>query len=396
MFVHDNDYQLICNRFIPLSFSDTLPLSIYIHWPFCKSKCPYCDFNSHVRDNVDQTAMLSAYIKELHYFRHIIKNRPIRSIFFGGGTPSLASPYVIASIIDEIAQHYNLSSDTEITMEANPTSIESANFAELAKGGVNRISIGIQSLNSENLKFLGREHSVDESLKAIEIAAKHFKRYSLDFIYALPSQSIDNWLEELQQAHSLTNGHMSLYQLTIEKGTQFYKDFSQKKWMLPDDELAATFYEATGNFLREYNMYAYEVSNYAASGQECKHNLTYWHYDDYIGIGAGAHGRYTLEGTKYATQMLHKPEEWLAEVQNKGAALQQHYALTDTQAMEEKVMMGLRLKQGISDYHHLNGGKIAFLQQHNLLEFHDEHLRATNSGRLVLNSVLRYLLSDEN
>lgn len=372
------------------------PISLYIHWPFCKSKCPYCDFNSHVRDRIDQQSMLQAYLKELHYFKQMFEGRTISTIFFGGGTPSLAAPEVIAGIISEVHQSYNTASDIEITMEANPTSIEAANFAALAEAGVNRISIGIQSLQPDNLKFLGREHSPDESLRAIEIASHHFKRYSLDFIYTLPNQKIDDWMAELEQAYALSNGHLSLYQLTIEKGTKFYQDFKQKKWALPDDDQSVDFYTITNRFLQDKGLLAYEVSNYAHPGNECRHNLNYWNYGDYIGIGAGAHGRYTLGGVKHATQMYCNPEQWLAKVQENGVALQQSQALTANQMLEEKTIMGMRLNQGISSHHHLSPDKINFLCGHGLLVVDGDRLKATDSGRLVLNSVLGYLLTDED
>lgn len=340
--------------------------------------------------------MLSAYIKELHHFKQVLDGNVVKTIFFGGGTPSLASPQVIAGIIDEINKGYTIASDVEITMEANPTSIEAQNFAALADAGINRVSIGIQSFNQANLQFLGREHSVKESLEAIEIAKRYFKRYSLDLIYTLPQQQLDEWLLELEMAYNLANGHLSLYQLTIEKGTKFYQDFRQHKFSLPNDDLSVDFYTATNHFLLDKGMYAYEVSNYATPGQECQHNLTYWNYKDYVGIGAGAHGRYTFNNQKYATQMLHNPEQWLTSVQQNGSGLQQSYILTPMQTLEEQTMMGLRLSTGISQYHHINQDRISFLCAQGLLSIENNNLKATNTGRLVLNSVLGYLLAHED
>ncbi len=347
-------------------------------------------------DTADQDKMLQSYYKEIAYFAPMIAGRQVSTIFFGGGTPSLAYPRVIGNIIAYIAKQFNLASDVEITMEANPTSVEADNFKQLATLGINRVSLGIQSLRSDNLKFLGREHSVDEARQAIATAAKHFGKFSIDMIYTLPNQSLDDWLKELDEAQALASGHISLYQLTIEKGTRFYKDFLQQKFTMPEDDLAAQFYSQTTSALRGYGLPDYEVSNYAAPGNECRHNLNYWNYGDYIGIGAGAHGRYTHDGIKYATVMLHDPKSWLAAINEKGIALQESKPLTDYEAYTEKVIMGLRLSSGIDLDPRFNRARIDFLQDHNLIIVDNGKIITTDNGRLVLNSIIKYLLSDEN
>lgn len=371
------------------------PISLYIHWPFCKSKCPYCDFNSHVRDLIDHTSMISAYKKELDHFEEILKDRCINTIFFGGGTPSLAEPEVIHEILNHIYKKYNVSNTVEITMEANPTSIESEKFHSLSKSGINRISIGMQSLRDQNLKFLGREHSANEAINAVKTAYKYFNKLSLDFIYSLPKQTLSEWMEELNMIYQLSHGHLSLYQLTIEKGTKFYKDLKVEKFVMPTDEISEEMYISTSEFLEERGMIAYEVSNYASPGNECRHNLNYWNYGDYIGIGAGAHGRYTINGNKHATQMLSSPEAWLNAIEKEGVAFQQNYILSSTEAEKERVIMGMRLSSGITDYMFLNKKKIDFLESVNLVTTNNNSLKCTNRGRLVLNSIIQYL-TDEN
>lgn len=362
-------------------------ISIYIHWPFCKSKCPYCDFNSHVRSSIDENRWQKAYLKEIEYYKDILKNKYIKSIFFGGGTPSLAPTSIINSIIDALSPN----SDTEITLEANPTSIEASRFRDYKLAGVNRVSIGVQSLNPDYLKFLGREHSAKEALQAIELAKKYFDRYSFDLIYMLPNQSLSDWEKELTQALKFTAGHMSLYQLTIEKGTKFFSMYKKNAFTLPNDDTAADAYMLTNAIMEENRLPFYEVSNYAALGQECKHNLTYWKYQDYIGIGAGAHGRYACNQVKMATVNSYSPEEWLKNVEEKGNGLRSYEALSSAQEYEERIIMGLRLREGIEIGYFKNIEQVNSLIKQGLLQHKDNNIRATQQGILVLNSIINSL-----
>lgn len=324
-------------------------ISIYIHWPFCLSLCPYCDFNSHISDSIDHKLWLSAYKKEINYFAHKIKGRPVRSIFFGGGTPSLMRPEVVASIIEEIADIALVSEDTEITLEANPTSYEAKKFQGFKDAGINRVSIGIQSLNEDRLKFLGRKHSAEDAVNAISSATKLFDRYSFDLIYASENQSLQEWQSELKQALPLSGGHISLYQLTIEKGTPFYKLFHEGKLSLPQNDIAANMYEWTNQYLLENNYKRYEISNYAKIGDESIHNLCYWNYDEYIGIGAGAHSRlHNPNGEIQAVMMTHKPDIWLKKALEKGNGIQSKISLSQKEIVEEAFMMGTRLENGIA------------------------------------------------
>ncbi|MFO0109588.1 MAG: radical SAM family heme chaperone HemW, partial [Alphaproteobacteria bacterium] len=280
------------------------PLAIYIHWPFCKKKCPYCDFNSHVRDAIDAEGWRQALIRELLYWQPLTHNHRVTSIFFGGGTPSLMPPAILAALIDTVRESWNCAPDIEITMEANPTSVESVNFAAAAKAGVNRLSLGVQSLRPEALKFLGREHSESEARSAIALAAEHFPRYSFDLIYALPGQTLDAWKTELREALTYARGHLSLYQLTIEENTAFHHQYHHDQaFTLPEEALAAEMYELTQRIMGEAGLPAYEISNHAASGHESRHNLSYWRGESYLGIGAGAHGRLDIgDGVRLATR----------------------------------------------------------------------------------------------
>ena len=359
-----------------------------MHWPFCKSKCPYCDFNSHVRERVDQESWLDAYIKELDYYKDILQGNKITSLFFGGGTPSLAEPRVIEAIINKIA----VSSDTEITMEANPTSIEAQKFSQYAKAGVNRVSIGVQSFKPEQLKFLGREHSGAEAMRAIELAQKYFPRYSFDLIYSLPEQSLSEWQKELELALSLANGHLSLYQLTIEKGTRFFSDHKRKLFSMPDDDRSAEAFTLTNSIMEAHDMPPYEVSNYARSGQECQHNLNYWRYGDYLGVGPGAHGRYTnLDGAKLATIDHYSPEEWLNCVNAMGHGLKSEIVLTAEEVHQEAILMGLRLAEGISVLLIKDKDKLAFLEEQGFVLVEKERVKATTRGKLLLNRLVAEL-----
>ncbi|MEQ1537812.1 MAG: radical SAM family heme chaperone HemW [Sphingorhabdus sp.] len=319
------------------------PLALYIHWPFCVSKCPYCDFNSHVRDSVDQAVWLDALLADMAHEAALTAGRPLGSIFFGGGTPSLMPPATAAALIAAAERHWDFAPDIEITLEANPSSVEAANFADLAVAGVNRVSLGLQALDDATLAFLGRAHQVDESLSALDTAQRLFNRVSIDLIYARPDQTVAGWEAELARAIGFGTTHMSLYQLTIEPGTRFATDVAKRQWAPLDDDSAADLYAATQAQIGAAGLPAYEISNHAAPGQESRHNLAYWRYQDYVGIGPGAHGR----RGGMATTRHKKPENFLNAVSRHGSGLQIEDVLdTPTQAMEA-LLMGLRLREGV-------------------------------------------------
>ncbi|WP_412708617.1 radical SAM family heme chaperone HemW [Candidatus Rickettsia kedanie] len=324
-------------------------LSIYIHWPFCLSKCPYCDFNSHVASTIDHNQWIKSYETEIEYFKDIIQNKYIKSIFFGGGTPSLMNPVVVEWIINIINNLAILDNRTEITLETNPTSFETEKFKAFKSAGINRVSIGVQSLKEDDLKKLGRTHDALQAIKTIEEANAIFPRVSFDLIYARSGQKLKDWQEELKQAMQLANGHISLYQLTIEKGTPFYKLFNEGNLILPHSDAAAEMYEWTNHYLESKKYFRYEISNYALANQECLHNLTYWHYNSFLGIGPGAHSRIIEpSGSVAAIMMWHKPEKWLDSVKTKNVGIQTNAKLTNQEIIEEILMMGLRLSKGIN------------------------------------------------
>lgn len=319
------------------------PLALYIHWPFCVSKCPYCDFNSHVRDQVDQAAWRAALLADLAHEARLTQGRRLGSIFFGGGTPSLMPPETAAALIGAAERHWGFADDIEITLEANPSSVEAARFAELAAAGVNRASLGLQALDDATLAFLGRAHRVAESLAALATAQRHFGRVSIDLIYARPDQGAEEWDAELARAIGFGTTHLSLYQLTIEPGTRFATDVAKRQWQPLDDDSAADLYTLTQERTAAAGLPAYEISNHAAPGQESRHNLAYWRYRDYIGIGPGAHGR----RGGCATMRHRKPENFLGGIDRNGHGLQSETALdAATQAMEA-LLMGLRLREGV-------------------------------------------------
>lgn len=376
------------------------PLAVYVHWPFCKKKCPYCDFNSHVRDGVDHAAWKNALLRELRYWHARCPDHTVSSIFFGGGTPSLMEPETAAAIIAEVKALWPTAPDLEITLEANPTSVEAEKFAVLAQAGVNRLSLGVQSLKAEALSFLGREHSVQEARDAMALAAQHFARYSFDLIYALPGQSLKDWEAELREAIALSRGHLSLYQLTIEPGTAFHHAYHvAKKFALPEDDLAADLYALTQRITEEAGMPAYEISNHAAPGHESRHNLAYWRSWAYLGIGPGAHGRVDLGDARHATRNIKSPERWLELTQRQGHGLEEETALTAQEAMEERVLMGLRLCREGVDLDALPAAQGDALRTRaapyvaqQLLRFEGAHLCVTASGRAVLNALTAALL----
>lgn len=368
---------------------------VYVHWPFCKAKCPYCDFNSHVRQSVDQSAWTEAYLAEIDRTAAETGPRAVQSVFFGGGTPSLMEPALVGAILDRIAARWSMSNDAEITLEANPTSVEAERFRGYRDAGVNRLSLGIQALDDTDLHRLGRQHSAAEALAALALARETFPRVSCDLIYARQDQTLAGWQAELAQLLSLGPDHMSLYQLTIEDGTAFGRLFAEGKLRgLPDEDLAAEMYEATEGLCAQAGLLAYEVSNYAQPGSESRHNLIYWRMGDYAGIGPGAHGRLTLPHGRFATSTLRSPEAWLAAAA-KGNGETERELLSDEDRAVEYLMMSLRLAEGsdLSRFVALRGrslpdDRLNTLIQNGFLTRHGDILATTSTGRLVLNRLL--------
>lgn len=317
--------------------------ALYIHWPFCLAKCPYCDFNSHVRESVDHAAWQAALLAEMRHEHAIAGGEALDSIFFGGGTPSLMPPALVAALLAEAERLWGFAEGIEITLEGNPSSVEAANYAALAASGINRVSLGLQSLDDAALRFLGRLHDADEGLRALEVAQRHFARVSFDLIYALPGQTPRQWEAQLARALGFGTSHLSLYQLTIEPGTKFATMVRQHDFTPLDDDAAADLYELTGRMTGAAGLPAYEISNYARHGEESRHNLTYWRYQDYCGIGPGAHGR----RGGMATVRHKKPENWLAAVADRGTGLAEERTLSASEQASEALLMGLRLREGI-------------------------------------------------
>ena len=372
-------------------------LAVYLHWPFCKAKCPYCDFNSHVRDRVDFTAWRVAMLREISHMRELTGNHRVSSIFFGGGTPSLMPPEIAEACIARIRELWPCDDNLEITLEANPTSVEAHTFPAFKKAGINRLSLGIQSLRPEALTFLGREHSADEARSAIALARENFERYSFDLIYARPQQTAGEWEAELGEALAMTRGHVSLYQLTIEENTAFHTAFHKAAFTMPDEETAASMYELTGRLTKAQGLHAYEVSNYAAPGQESQHNLAYWRGYDYVGIGPGAHGRVTMADGRHATLTLKSPERWLASVQQHAQGLESVALMTPRMVAEERLMMGLRITGGLALHEvaeFIDPKKHALALSEKLLEDSPGQLIPTAAGRLVLTSLTGLLLKN--
>jgi oxygen-independent coproporphyrinogen-3 oxidase len=374
------------------------PLAIYIHWPFCRSKCPYCDFNSHVRERIDETAWTRALLAELDRQAELAPDHQVVSMFFGGGTPSLMPPETAAALIERVKRHWRTPRKLEITLEANPNSAEAERFAGFAAAGVNRLSLGVQALDPDALKFLGRGHDRDEALAAIRLSQTLFPRISFDLIYARPGQSLAAWQAELDEALPLAGEHLSLYQLTIEPGTAFHTRAAKGELTVPDDDTGAALFEATQQRLAAAGLPAYEISNHARPGAECRHNLAYWRYEDYLGVGPGAHGRLTRGRVKYATRQRRLPEAWLAAAEKTGDPTEETAAIGRETAVEEMVMMGLRLMEGIArarleavaqcDIEALFGISLKRLIDGGFVELDRERLRATEAGRQRLNAVL--------
>ncbi len=385
--------------------ADDSLFAIYVHWPFCLAKCPYCDFNSHVREQIDGGRWRRALLRELDHYAVETNGRRVTSVFFGGGTPSLMAPATTAAVIDEIGRRWRLDADAEITLEANPTSVEAARFAGFRNAGVNRLSLGVQALDDAALGFLGRQHSAAEALEALALARRHFPRASFDLIYARPGQSLAAWRAELGRALEEGIEHLSLYQLTIEQGTAFHGAWRRGELQMPDAAEAADLYEMTQETMAAAGLPSYEISNHAGPGAESRHNLTYWRYGDYLGIGPGAHGRLTLAGQKFATRQHRAPEAWLAAVERDGHATRGRSALSPADRLIELTMMGLRLTEGIGRPNlrreldlepesAFDTARLKALVEAGDLQLDDRGLRATAAGRQRLNAVLDYLLTD--
>ena len=367
-------------------------IALYVHWPFCVSKCPYCDFNSHVRSSIDQDEWRGALLADLAHEAELLPDRKLTSIFFGGGTPSLMEPSTVAAIIDAARRHWTAADDLEITLEANPNSVEAARFAELAGAGVNRLSLGLQSFDDGALAFLGRAHSSSEGLAALDIAQKHFPRVSFDLIYALPGDTEASWSTTLRRALSLGTSHLSLYQLTIEPGTRFASMVARHEFEPLVSDTSAGLYELTAELTSAAGMPAYEISNHATAGQESRHNLTYWRYGDYAGIGPGAHGRRL--GSRSVRHR--KPENFLSGLKRNGHGIVEEEPLSPREAADEALVMGLRLSEGIDpaaveqrfDVPIVDWPAVARYSDAGLLERDGDRIWTTSKGRLVLDSLL--------
>lgn len=402
------------------------PMALYVHWPFCKSKCPYCDFNSHVRDRIDEQAFRQAYLRELETLAVRVPGRRLTSIFFGGGTPSLMSAETVAAVIEKAHILFPSANEVEITLEANPTSVEAAKFQAFRQAGVNRVSLGVQSMRDASLKFLGREHSAKEALKAVGLVADIFPRFSFDLIYALPHQTIETWKEELGDALQYAKDHLSLYQLTIEENTAFHHAYHEKKaFRLPVDDDAARLYEITQETMEARGLPAYEISNHAKPGYESRHNLSYWLGEEYVGIGPGAHGRlcstrsfpplaggYRGETSSidfpsrppvnggdnvmwHATACIKSPERWLAMVQQQGNGLEVDHPLSARERLEERLMMRLRLTQPISLQElpvPVEHSIVQMLLREDLVSIDAEQFAITRRGRLVQQAIVGELI----
>ena len=376
------------------------PLALYVHWPFCVSKCPYCDFNSHVRAEIDQIAWRDALLVDLAHEARLLPGRQLTSIFFGGGTPSLMDPTTVEAVIAAAMSHWPTSGPMEITLEANPNSVEAARFADLAKAGVNRLSLGLQSFDDKALAFLGRAHSAREGWRALEIAERNFRRVSFDLIYALPGDSEAAWAATLAQALSLGTSHLSLYQLTIEPGTRFASMVARRDFEPLDPDAAATLYELTDEMTSSAGMPAYEISNHARIGQESRHNLTYWRYGDYAGVGPGAHGR----RLGMRTMRHRKPENFLSAVARNGHGMVEEAPLSPVESADEALVMGLRLREGI-DAEALgerfglpalvDWDRVSALVRSGHIELSGTHLALTGAGRLLLDHILGQIAATE-
>ncbi len=380
--------------------TDESAFGVYVHWPFCRSKCPYCDFNSHVSHRpVDQQRFVRAFAAEIAVTAALTPGRSVSTVFFGGGTPSLMEPGTVAAVLDALARHWRITPDVEVTLEANPTSVEAERFAGYRAAGVNRVSLGVQALDDAALAALGRTHTVEEALAAVGIARRHFERYSFDLIYARPGQALAQWRQELKRAISEAASHLSLYQLTIEPETPFAALHAGGRLAIPDEDRARDLYDITQEVCADAGLPAYEISNHARPGAECRHNLVYWRYHEYVGIGPGAHGRLDLNGVRRATVSERRPEAWLGLVESQGHGFVAEEPLSRDEQADEYLLMGLRLAEGIDldRFEHLAGrplpaGQIAWLERHGLVETTPAGgLRVTPAGFPVLNAVVAEL-----
>jgi oxygen-independent coproporphyrinogen-3 oxidase len=369
---------------------------IYVHWPFCAAKCPYCDFNSHVRSQIDEAGWVDAIARELGHIAALQGDtRPVvEAIFFGGGTPSLMHGASVAATLDAVAKHWALDPDVEITLESNPASADAVRFRDYRAAGVNRLSLGVQALNDPDLKMLGRLHDTAEAKAAIELAAATFERSSFDLIYARPGQRVDEWKAELKEALAFGTEHLSLYQLTIEPATPFAALARNGMLQIPDEDRAVALYEATQETAEAAGLPAYEISNHAKPGAQSRHNLIYWRYGDYAGVGPGAHGRLAFNGQRVATACERLPERWREKVARNGFGFSQT-PVSNEDGAREHLLMSLRLSEGLDIYGYkdrwniaLDDSRIDFLSRNGLLERQGRHIRATGRGRLVLNSVI--------
>ncbi|MDP3532314.1 MAG: radical SAM family heme chaperone HemW [Alphaproteobacteria bacterium] len=377
---------------------------LYIHWPFCLSKCPYCDFNSHVRENLDEDPWLNGILHEIKSYAEIMPEPKIDTIFFGGGTPSLASPIALNKILNEVQKHWQFADDIEITLEANPHTVEAQKFKDFRSIGINRVSIGVQSLRDKDLKFLGRKHDVKEAKEAIKIAQEYFERLSFDLIYARPDQTLNEWQEELKEALAFGLNHYSLYQLTLEKGTAFYQAANRGDFKLPEEELARDFYLLTQDIMTAAGLPAYEVSNHAALGQESRHNRLYWQYGRFLGLGPGAHSRIVLDDQRYAVYNVKSPELWAEKVAKTNFGQKEKISLPLQDQTLEFFLMGLRLNQGVKHqdfkdifgmdwYKSLHMEQVKDLESQGFLTYDDNHLRLTLDGMLCLNKIADLIIA---
>lgn len=370
---------------------------VYVHWPFCAAKCPYCDFNSHVRHKaIDQPRFAAAFEREIEYMAAMQPGREVTSVFLGGGTPSLMEPATVERILNAIAKAWNVPDGIEITLEANPTSVESDRFRGYRAAGVNRVSLGVQSLVDQELKMLGRQHTAQEAISAISLARDIFPRLSFDLIYARPNQTVAQWTKELEQAIDLAADHLSLYQLTIEQGTPFFELHRKGKLVVPDAEQAATLYEATQDITSAHGLPAYEISNHAKPGSESRHNLSYWRFGTWAGVGPGAHGRLSMNDGRHALSTELHPETWLEKVEANGHGLIDNELLTAEDFGDEMLVMGLRLKEGfdLTRYTQETGASLDEKRINDLIDLKmiermsNGRMRATAQGALVLDAVI--------
>jgi putative oxygen-independent coproporphyrinogen III oxidase len=376
---------------------------LYVHWPFCRAKCPYCDFNSHVRPRVEEERWRAALVAEVERIAAEVGRRRLVSIFFGGGTPSLMQPGTVAAVIDHAVARFDVAADLEVTLEANPTSVEAQRFTSYRAAGVNRVSLGVQALADADLRLLGREHTANEALAAVELAMRHFPRWSFDLIYARPGQTVTAWEDELQRALRWVGGHLSAYQLTIEEGTRFHALHQAGLLKTPEEERQAELFELTQGLLSDAGLPGYEISNHARPGEESRHNLVYWRYGDYAGIGPGAHGRLGLGPGRWATRAERVPERWLAAVEQGGSGEVERSPVSPAEQAIEAVMMGLRLSEGVPVRHLEDLARAPLtevidpaarqrLEAAGFLVPDTRRLRATAAGRQRLNAVLGMLL----